>query len=149
PFCSADSECALIPYSNWCRWQTRTAISSLYQPGRAPSPTIGCKKAPNPRAIAGMCAIVLNMLGTTPRCASKASYMAPSSGETWSRSSIGIRPCFSAFTLESISQRELDHARVTEGRNDLRKRTLVLEVGRGRIGEVRVIPDVEEISLEA
>ena len=28
-------------------------------------------------------------------------------------------------------------------------RTLVLEVGRGRIGEVRVIPDVEEISLEA
>src|SRR5207302_1790909 len=42
-------------------------------PGSAPSPTIGFRKAAKPWAIAGICAMVLNMLGTTPRSARRAS----------------------------------------------------------------------------
>ena len=49
----------------------RVATSSLYQPGKALSLSSALRKPAIANASAGVCANVLNMLGTTPRCASK------------------------------------------------------------------------------
>src|SRR6476646_5257284 len=73
------------------------------------------------------------MLGTTPRCCSRASYKTASSGGTWSRSSIGMRPwaSFSA-TLKGLAQGELDEARRAHGGKDLAERI----IGIARVGKI-------------
>src|SRR5882724_7713872 len=134
----------------------RVATSSLYQPGRAPSLKSGLSSAANPSANAGVLATVLNMLGTTPRCFSRASYSAPSSGGTCSRSSIGIRLLASfPATLKRPTQGELDEARCADGGDNLAERAvrwigkIRFDVRIRRVPEVRVIPDVEEVSRKA
>src|SRR6266568_1345367 len=66
-------------------------MSSLYQPGSAPSPIRGRRSAVIPKASAGALARALNMLGTTPRSARRWSYKSMTSSEIWSRSSKGTR----------------------------------------------------------
>ena len=78
--------------ANLASTDSRVATSSLYQPGKAPSLRSGLRKPANPSAKAGVLATVLNMLGTTPRCAAERHTDRASSGGTWSRSSIGMRP---------------------------------------------------------
>src|SRR5678816_3911689 len=136
----------------------RVATNSLYQPRRAPSLRSGLSKAAKPMARAGVWATVLNMLGTTPRCCSRASYNTPSSGGTWSRSSIGMRPwaSFSA-TLKGPAQRELDETRRAHGGKYLAERIIGIarigkigfDVGNRRVAEVRVVPDIKEVGGEA
>src|SRR6266851_1277738 len=127
----------------------RVATNSLYQPGKAPSVKSGLSKAANASAKGGVLATVLNILGTTPRCRSRASYKPPSSGGTWSRSSIGMRPwaSFSAM-LERPAQGELNEAWSADGGNNLAERAVRRA---GKIGfdvRVRRIPNIEEVSRE-
>src|ERR1700741_169674 len=72
------------------------------------------------------------------------------SGETWSRSSRGMRgEIVFSVTLESIPQRELNQARRAHGLRDPRERCRIFYVGLGRVGEVRVVPDVAEVRRKA
>src|SRR5581483_11510548 len=100
--------------------------------------------------MAGIWAMVLNMFGTTPRCFSSASYMAAISGATASLSNIGMRPWLSfPPALEGITQRQLDQTRCTHRRRDLRKvRIINVLLRKCRTGEIRVVPDVEEVGRE-
>ena len=70
----------------------RVATNSLYQPGKAPSLRSGFSKAAKPMAKAGVWATVLNMLGTTPRCCSKASYKNGELGRDLVPLEHGMRP---------------------------------------------------------
>src|SRR5581483_4002767 len=73
--------------------------------------------------------------------------MAAISGATASRSSMGMRPsAFVSLTLEGITERNLDQARIVYRRRNLREVRVVDVLLRDcRTGKVRVIPDVEEI----
>src|SRR6266852_5635404 len=100
----------------------RVATSSLYQPGRAPSLKSGLSSAASP-------------------------------GGTCSRSSIGIRLLASfPATLKRPTQGELDEARCADGGDNLAERAVRwigkkrFDVRIRRVPEVRVIPDVEEVS---
>src|SRR5215471_16131969 len=77
------------------------------------------------------------------------------SGETWSRSSNGIRVEKAlSVTLESIPQRKLNQARGAFCIHNLSKgircgaRQVCLNVGHSRIREVNVVPQVEEVCSE-
>src|SRR5581483_2513831 len=95
--------------------------------------------------------------------------IAPISGVTSCRSSMRMRPTTVEFAAsEGIPERELNQARVADGRHDLAEggralckssvRPAIADTGRvaegsfhvgaGRVGEIRVIPDVEEIRRE-
>src|SRR5215469_6396265 len=76
--------------------------------------------------------------------------MAAISGETWSRSSSGMRGevVFSVM-LESIPQRELNQARCAHGLRDPRECRGILHIGLRWVGEVRVVPDIKEIGGKA
>ncbi len=58
-----------------------------------------------------------------------------------------MRKSKDALRLESVAQRELDQARSTHGRENSAERGVGNFGGRG-IGEIRVIPDVEEVRSE-
>src|SRR5579862_1445676 len=76
--------------------------------------------------------------------------MAAISGETWSRSSSGMRgEIVFSVTLESIPQRELNQTRRAHGLRDPRECRGIFHVGLRRIGEVRMVPDVEEVGRKA